>query len=59
MVTPSDDIDHFIFYVNDILSEVNTSYNQRMAAKKDPSQPPLQGEEEVSPEASEPSETEN
>jgi hypothetical protein len=34
VVTPSEDIDHFIFYVNDILSEVNTSYNQRMAQKK-------------------------
>jgi hypothetical protein len=39
VVTPSDDIDHFIFYVNDILSEVNTSYNQRMAQKKKEEEP--------------------
>ena len=56
VVTPNEDIDAYIAMVNAIIGEINTSYNQRMAAKKDPSQPPLQGEEEVSPEASEPSE---
>ena len=34
VVTPSDDIDHFIFYVNDILSEENSFHNQCLAAKK-------------------------
>ena len=53
VVTPNEDIDAYIAMVNAIIGEINTSYNQRMAAKKDPSQPPLQGEEEVSPEASE------
>jgi hypothetical protein len=61
VVTPSDDIDHFIFYVNDILSEVNTSYNQRMAAKTESGKGKTEnsvetGNGEVSPEGSEPSE---
>jgi hypothetical protein len=60
VVTPSDDIDHFIFYVNDILSEVNTSYNQRMAAKTESGKGKTEnsvetGNGEVSPEGSEPS----
>ena len=62
VVTPSDDIDHFIFYVNDILSEVNTSYNQRMAAKTESGKGKTEnsvetGNGEVSPEGSEPSES--
>jgi hypothetical protein len=61
VVTPSEDIDHFIFYVNDILSEVNTSYNQRMAAKTESGKGKGEnsvetGNGEVSPEGSEPSE---
>ena len=50
VVTPSEDIDHFIFYVNDILAEVNTSYNQRMAAKTESGK----GKTENSVETSEP-----
>ena len=61
VVTPSEDIDHFIFYVNDILSEVNPSYNQRMAAKTESGKGKTEnsvetGNGEVSTEASEPSE---
>ena len=56
VVTPSEDIAQYIVTINAIIGEANSSYNQRMAAKKDPSQPPLQGEEEVSSEGSEPSE---
>lgn len=61
VVTPSEDIEHFIAYVNDILTEVNTSYNQRMAQKKkeepsEPSKPDTDTGKENEPEASEPSE---
>ena len=55
VVTPSEDIAQYIATINTIIGEANASYNQRTAVKKDPSQPPQQGEEEVSPEGSEPS----
>ena len=53
VVTPSDDIDHFIFYVNDILSEVNTSYNQRMAAKTESGKGKTENSEPSEPESPE------
>ena len=57
VVTPSEDIAQYIVTINAIIGEANASYNQRSAVKKDPkdpSHPPLQGEDEGSPEGSEP-----
>ena len=62
VVTPSEDIAQYIATINAIIGEANASYNQRTAVKKkeeeDPSQPPQQGEEDGSPEGSEPSDGE-
>jgi hypothetical protein len=50
VVTPNDDIDAYIAMVNAIIGEINTSYNQRMAAKTESGK----GKTENSAEPSEP-----
>jgi hypothetical protein len=60
VVTPNDDIDAYIAMVNAIIGEINTSYNQRMAAKTESGKGKTEnsaetGNGEVSPEGSEPS----
>jgi hypothetical protein len=50
VVTPNEDIDAYIAMVNAIIGEINTSYNQRMAAKTESGK----GKTENSVEPSEP-----